>query len=180
MSNVLIGIIGVILFIGLALAGALFLGPRFQEATNNSKASSVTSTLQQAAAAASMYELQSGRPIMAVAENYDGSFLVPGYLKTKPMNPVNGNEVGIVDRFGGNTGIKGEIFYTNLGSDSVAKQMCRTIEKNAGAADPEKSQDPSNISAIGGWGMWTQANRRIGCLANAGWNPMQYQAYIWF
>ena len=39
MSNVLIGIIGVILFIGLALAGALFLGPRFQAATISSKAS---------------------------------------------------------------------------------------------------------------------------------------------
>jgi len=41
MSNVLIGIIGVILFIGLALAGALFLGPRFQESTNNSRGSAV-------------------------------------------------------------------------------------------------------------------------------------------
>ena len=39
MSNVLIGIIGVILLIGLVLAGALFLGARFQAAADNSRAS---------------------------------------------------------------------------------------------------------------------------------------------
>lgn len=57
MSNVLIGIIGVILFIGLALAGALFLGPRFQDSTNNSKAAAVVQTMTQLANASNMYRI---------------------------------------------------------------------------------------------------------------------------
>src|SRR3546814_19495658 len=61
MSNVLIGIIGVILFIGLALAGALFLGPRFQESTNNSRASASVQAVSQIASAATMFEVQEGR-----------------------------------------------------------------------------------------------------------------------
>src|SRR3546814_7999702 len=61
MSNVLIGIIGVILFIGLAIAGALFLGPRFQESTNNSSASASVQAVSQIASAANMFEVQEGR-----------------------------------------------------------------------------------------------------------------------
>ncbi len=83
MSNVLIGIIGVILFIGLALAGALFLGPRFQEATTNSKASAQVSAMKQLADAVHMYELQEGRSDLALK---DGAFVDTlsnkGYLKT--------------------------------------------------------------------------------------------------
>ena len=58
MSNVLIGIIGVILFIGLALAGALFLGPRFQQSTNNSKASASVQAVSQVGNAANMANVQ--------------------------------------------------------------------------------------------------------------------------
>ncbi len=180
MSNVLIGIIGVILFIGLALAGALILGDDFRSSSSASKASAVSAMLQQSAAAATMYELKTGRRIMAVPANYDGSFLAPRFLRSRPINPMNGNEVGIVDANGGNTGVKGELFYTNLGPDSIAKDVCRTIEETSGATNPTASQDPANVAAVGGWGRWTGANRRLGCLANAGWTPMQYQAYIWF
>ncbi len=82
MSNVLIGIIGVILFIGLALAGALFLGPRFQESTNNSKAAAMMQAVSQLNHARSLWSLQNGRP-------YDGgpNGLAPGYLKSVPANP---------------------------------------------------------------------------------------------
>ena len=66
MSNVLIGIIGVILFIGLALAGALFLGPRFQESTNNSRASAAVQAVAQVASAANMYRVQEGTAPTAV------------------------------------------------------------------------------------------------------------------
>ncbi len=65
MSNVLIGIIGVILFIGLALAGALFLGPRFQEATTNSKAAASVQIMKQIADAANLYTVQEGTPAVA-------------------------------------------------------------------------------------------------------------------
>jgi hypothetical protein len=81
MSNVLIGIIGVILFIGLALAGALFLGPRFQESTNISKASAYVAQGKQIADAMQMYRIQEGRdvPINTPIGN-----LVGTYLKSVP------------------------------------------------------------------------------------------------
>ena len=86
MSNVLIGIIGVILFIGLALAGALFLGPRFQESTNNSKASAAVQAVSQVASAAAMYRLQEG---VAVTTNQNTNMLVASkYLKSPPVNTI--------------------------------------------------------------------------------------------
>ncbi len=83
MSNVLIGIIGVILFIGLALAGALFLGPRFQEAALNSEASSVMSGIHQVAMATDLNATQEGKAEIVAK---DESSLYPGYLKSQPKN----------------------------------------------------------------------------------------------
>ena len=73
MSNVLIGIIGVILFIGLALAGALFLGPRFQESTQYSQAASVMSSLRQASDAAELRMLDLG---VSTTPSTNVSFLI--------------------------------------------------------------------------------------------------------
>jgi hypothetical protein len=82
-SNVLIGIIGVILFIGLALAGALFLGERFSEASINSDAAIVSNNLKQMADAARMMATQEGRTMM----EHDHTLLVGGgYLKALPKN----------------------------------------------------------------------------------------------
>ncbi len=83
MSNVLIGIIGVILFIGLALAGALFLGPRFQESTNNSRASAAVQAVSQVSSAANMYNVQEGKKA-ASADVLETT----GYLKAVPSNPA--------------------------------------------------------------------------------------------
>ncbi len=85
MSNVLIGIIGVILFIGLALAGALFLGPRFQQATSNSDAAAVMTSIKQAVDAAEMWRIQEGRSFIPATSP---AFLTPGYLKSVPANPA--------------------------------------------------------------------------------------------
>ena len=84
MSNVLIGIIGVILFIGLALAGALFLGPRFQEATSNSQAAAMMTQLKQVSDAVDMWKLKTGQ---ASFSNQDTTFLVPRFLKSVATNP---------------------------------------------------------------------------------------------
>jgi len=91
MSNVLIGIIGVILFIGLALAGALFLGPRFQEATSNSQAAAMMTQLKQVSDAVDMWKLNTGNGYVPVTGT---TFLQPGYLKTTPRNPVSGSGDG--------------------------------------------------------------------------------------
>jgi hypothetical protein len=87
MSNVLIGIIGVILFIGLALAGALFLGQRFQDATLNSKAAAVMTGIKQIADAVEMRKLQEGKNLIKSGQV---DFLVgEGYLKAVPKSPSN-------------------------------------------------------------------------------------------
>lgn len=86
MSNVLIGIIGVILFIGLALAGALILGDDFRTASSSSQAAAVVSQLQQTQSAIEMWRLKTGqRTVMT----QDTTFLVPRFLKTGAVNPTS-------------------------------------------------------------------------------------------
>jgi hypothetical protein len=126
MSNVLIGIIGVILFIGLALAGALFLGPRFQEATINSKASAEISQVHQFASAISLFEVQEG-------EQYDTSKLsrlIPGYLKSLPVNTNGSNQAGY--NVLGTT----RLAYMNLGYDGKDKAICEAIQRQL-SGDPQ-------------------------------------------
>lgn len=87
MSNVLIGIIGVILFIGLALAGALFLGSRFKEARHDAEAASVVQAMNQIVQASNMYRVMEG-----AASPEDISALVGRYLKSVPKNPLGGDD----------------------------------------------------------------------------------------
>ena len=92
MSNVLIGIIGVILFIGLALAGALILGDDFRTASSSSQAAAIVSQLQQTQSAIEMWRLKTGqRTIMT----QDTSFLVPRFLKTPATNPASYRNAGV-------------------------------------------------------------------------------------
>jgi hypothetical protein len=93
MSNVLIGIIGVILFIGLALAGALFLGPRFQDAQIDSKASAAVASVTQVAHSISLMTMNEGKPYrtgqsMLKGTSPDGP-VDKGYLKSLPPGPIN-------------------------------------------------------------------------------------------
>jgi hypothetical protein len=83
MSNVLIGIIGVILFIGLALAGALILGDDFKSASNSSQAAALMAQMKQAADAADMRKLKLG---VAWTPSTTTEFLVPRFLKTAAIN----------------------------------------------------------------------------------------------
>lgn len=125
MSNVLIGIIGVILFIGLALAGALFLGPQFQESTNNSRAAAAVQAVSQVSSAANMFEVQEGRIAADAAALQAG-----GYLKSVPANPTGGDAPEIA----------GTLVEMPLGGNSdkicaaVAKQTGGTVLADAAAA----------------------------------------------
>jgi hypothetical protein len=131
-SNVLIGIIGVILFIGLALAGALFLGPRFQESTNNSKASAMVQSVSQVAHAANLYEVQEGRKVP------DGSptLLAPGYIKSIPTNSdwVSGLEIGSATSF--------RVVFAPMGSSTAMQNVCKAINRQTNGSE--------NVPDIGG------------------------------
>lgn len=170
MSNVLIGIIGVILFIGLALAGALFLGPRFQEATVSSKASAVVQQMKQVSDSIVMYQTNEGRLINSSDMNADAQFLVSsGYMKSDPRNPVTGHRYVGVDETGHGSATPVKFVYTDLGGDDAARKLCQAIERSAGAADPAAS------TASGVDWSYVISNRRAGCV-RVGVN--EYDAYI--
>ena len=122
MSNVLIGIIGVILFIGLALAGALFLGPRFQESTNNSKASAAVQAVTQVSNAFSMYRLSEGKKAATVDDLVTG-----GYLKTTPPNPTGISAVALNLTSGVSSTAPNGIVGMEIGGN--AKAICEAIGK---------------------------------------------------
>lgn len=84
MSSVLMGIIGVVLFIGLALAGALFLGDAFRTSNASVTAATIASQLKQISDAVDMYKLETGRAHVPATEV---DFLVPRFLKSVPVNP---------------------------------------------------------------------------------------------
>ena len=178
MSNVLIGIIGVILFIGLALAGALFLGPRFQESTNTTKAARIVSDMQQITAAVNMYRLREGAPLLATDYTTNVAKLMPGYLKTEPLVATSGLHYETVDVDGGNRAMPIHHIQAIIGStsDTVAKAVCRNIEASTGAADPDAA-----IAAISTTAQWTArvgGGRGVGCFEFA---PVKaYYAFMVF
>mgnify|MGYP001190401517 CR=1 FL=1 len=91
MSNVLIGIIGVVLFIGLAIAGVLILGSDFLNATSESRAAAAVTQSMQVAQAVTMFNMKSGSPFVAANTTDPFLNLRPRFLKTVPVNPVQSN-----------------------------------------------------------------------------------------
>ena len=131
MSNVLIGIIGVILFIGLALAGALFLGPRFQESTNNSRASAAVQAVSQVSSAANMYNVQEGQTVIDGAVAEDSAIRTGGYLKSVPANPTGGPGVPTVETITTGTApntVTTRFVRMTLGGTN-AESICKAINK---------------------------------------------------
>ena len=160
MSNVLIGIIGVILFIGLALAGALFLGPRFQESTNASKASAIIQSISQTANAANMYRVQEGKQIASDTAGIE-SLVDKGYMKVAPpLNEVVSRIIPI-NEGGGVTGAPSYVIANLSGSN--AKAVCEAIERQSGGTI-------SNASVA--WG--DKVKNQQGCYLNSG----EYLAYV--
>lgn len=134
MSNVLIGIIGVILFIGLALAGALFLGPRFQESAANTKAAAALQAVNQVASAMQLYSVDTGKTVdmtYRIAIDDPSGILSSGYLKSVPINPVlGGNPPGdiydpFIMSFGGAS--ERRMVMMKVGQDEKASQICLQI-----------------------------------------------------
>lgn len=158
MSNVLIGIIGVILFIGLAIAGALFLGPRFQEATQNSKASAAIQAVSQVANAANLFQTNegvrlqgSGGQSIAASTNPDTvRFRQDGYLKDVPSNPTGmGKPIGILGEDEGGTSGRATDVILSLGSSDSAAKLCDAVRKQLGDMTATASVDPLLLVSAG-------------------------------
>jgi hypothetical protein len=156
MSNVLIGIIGVILFIGLALAGALFLGPKFQDASIDSKAAATLQAVDQTAKAISLMTLDDGKPFAAgqsLLTNNANSPVSRGYLKSLPKQPVN----TIYDMFtttsgGTNSGNSAYVAitlesYTNTAAEKVCLNIIRRTGQDPTATTVPQVTTPPDVNA---------------------------------
>ena len=158
MSNVLIGLFGVVLFIGLALAGALVLGSDFRSSRESTAAAALGQQLQQIAAAINMYQLKTGRTL--ISQNYSTNMatLTPRFLKALPINGYNRPQPFLtLDRLGQSSSMPVGMVYTLIGSGEAARNVCRTIEEQAGAADPEDNIRPQDVATV----MATRP--RVGC-----------------
>jgi len=160
MSNVLIGIIGVILFIGLALAGALFLGPRFQEATLNSKASATVQAVSQIVNAIELRNVSSGALTTASPDSLT-KLAGEGWLKSIPSNPSGGEAIFLHDKTASTTG-PAHIVAAMLPRAASSKALCEAVAKNVGSTTTD--------AELG------MPNKPVGC-AYASGDPLYYLVY---
>lgn len=142
MSQVLIGIIGVILFIGLALAGAMFLGPRFQESNNVSKASATMSAINQVANAAHLFEMQEG-----YITNNVNTLVSEGYLKVRPKNPVGSASYINISGDSANPERDMVSFYLGDQDDQDAIAICTAIQRQATGTETIPDYDYPIVTA---------------------------------
>lgn len=126
MSNVLIGIVGVILFIGLALAGAIVFGPVVTDVLAESKANGTMKTISSVAKAVAIRnrELETSTPAASTP-----ALLVPQYLDEIPLNPVNANPVLLISEASNYTGAAA-IVASKMPTDGQA--MCEYLNRNGG------------------------------------------------
>ena len=166
MSNVLIGIIGVILFIGLALAGALILGDDFRNAKSSTMSAQVVGQMQQVVSAVNMYQLKTGVTMLAVNYPTNIATLTPRFLKSPPKGPV-GDGFTTVDVNGNGTATRVDHVYVPIGatSDQNAKNACIAINEQAGATDPVAALGPMTSAAA--WGPFIAASKPMGCFTFA-------------
>lgn len=127
MSNVIIGIIGVILFIGLALAGASFFGPRVSQSTAQAQAGVVMSEL---VGISNAVKVRDREREISTTGSLDISFLAPDYLGEAPSNPTGGPDPLLLDDVGGTGGIASVVALKVDGSR--AGHVCNEISRQGG------------------------------------------------
>lgn len=138
MSNVIIGIIGVILFIGLAVAGAVILGSDFMTASASTQAATVTAHMHQMATGVQVLKARRGVTIPSNVGAGLGNVLVANKaLEEVPVNPVvAGSGYVASNPFGGSDGSETRLIYTDMGASKKARDACFAIEEQAGNPNP--------------------------------------------
>lgn len=132
------GLIGVVLFIGLALAGASFLGPYFQRTAMQTQSVAVTTQMSQTAQAIQMYRLKTGQTGIPLGTT---AFLVPRFLKAEARNMspggvanpndyrysvhINNDVLGDANDEG--APLAGAYIMMFLGTDTKARDVCKAI-----------------------------------------------------
>jgi hypothetical protein len=164
MSNVLIGIIGVILFIGLALAGALILGDDFRTATYSTKASAEVQRLTQISQAIQMYNLKTGTRFQSAANLQT---LTPRFMASGANTGVRYGLGGIDTRntAGFHAGDAG--YVVEGGSTEEALKVCAAIAESSGMELTSDGKAPLGTSPTGESGCF-RINGGWGDLFNSG------------
>lgn len=142
MSNVLIGIVGVILFIGLAIAGASFFGPITSDSIAQAKANTVINALVSTATGVSLRNRELETQTSA---SINADLLVPDYVDEAPRNPVSGSSVALTSSTGSTTSGAARYVVTALGNDGRAADVCRFVNAASGNGDA-----PGDVSVLVG------------------------------
>ena len=128
MSNVLIGIIGVILFIGLAIAGATFFGSSITNSGEEARAASYVNESTQIARALEMYATDNGRFPMDGNSEPVTILVNEGYLKSQPPGGRSPWTWSAASR----------AIITPAGNDDAdGRRLCVIARKRAGMPNPE-------------------------------------------
>ena len=161
MANVLLGIVGVILFIGLAVAGALFLGDQFRKATARNDATIVLAQIQQMTQAIEMHRLKSGTQTFTCQPLTN---LVPRYLKSIPVAPTpvarrNAGDYRFQPQANNDlvtdtnplqaAGLPALYLTTNLGNDQAAADACQVVADRIGGGVQSVDALPTAKSGCG-------------------------------
>jgi hypothetical protein len=164
LSNVIIGIIGVILFIGLALAGASYLGGTVTDGRTQSDVAQIITSGQQMAVATRLYRVKTGSQLPNTLGNA-GTLVSAEVLKAVPNNPiVQSNVPFTVDQDGSLTGQRPAYVLMYLGQSERAYNACIEIEIQANSMD---RLNPATMQTV--IPFLTRASKsKIGCHRNQG------------
>lgn len=137
MSQMFIGIIGIVVVIGLAIAGAVYFGDQFQQSRTKSRAAAAVAATSQVANAATLLYTNDGiQPVAAANVN---ALVNGGYLTSAPTNPiVPTNPPRLVTAGGLATG-PAQVAVLDLGpgaAGSSADLTCQQIAIQTGQAQP--------------------------------------------
>lgn len=148
MSNVLIGIIGVILFIGLALAGALILGDDLKSSNRDAKATALVSQMQQVSQALEMYRLKTGAPFPSYAQINTDPRMIPRFLKAPYVEPEGKGWPVVYDFPTGQFVILG----------ALSGEMCKAIQMNVTGSETYPIADAPAAGRTNGCMQLTNGN----------------------
>lgn len=160
-SNLLIGIIGVALFIGLAMGAALFIGPQFDDAQNNALSSDTVQAVSSVASAVNSYRLATGYSVGPALSSAQ-ALVSAGYLRDVPQNTaLAGRPPQIVNAAGAdsaNSGASGTFApkYVIMSIGGL-QDLCTLIEKKVGSISTGQTVSATARTMEGA------VNRQVGC-----------------
>ncbi|AXK44115.1 hypothetical protein [Erythrobacter aureus] len=141
MSNVLLGIMGTILFIGLALAGVVFIGPEFMDTKIDAEASGYLNQRSQIAYAIESYASENGKlPLEAGKEPID--LLVEKKFLTRA--PAGGSSQWSLNS------ADNSLITPVAGPKAHATKICVAARAKAKMAQPENIYKCDGSDAPGG------------------------------